>query len=269
MPGVEWILLYIVLGALVGFMAGLLGLGGGGILVPLLASIFTYQGIGTDNVVHLALGTSLACMIISSTASISAHASRGTIVWRVVGGMAPGIILSAFLVTQVAASVNPAYITLFFVLCMALVAGHIFLNWQPKPSQKPTTFRGLIVAGVGIGFVSALAAVGGGFLTIAYLVYKNMDIQRAVGTSAAIGFPIAITGAVGYTISGWSKILSNPYTLGYIYVPAFLAISLGSSIAAPYGARSSHSLPEAYLKKIFAVISLVLSIKMLVSFVQF
>jgi len=136
MPGVEWILLYIVLGALVGFMAGLLGLGGGGILVPLLASIFTYQGIGTDNVVHLALGTSLACMIISSTASISAHASRGTIVWRVVGGMAPGIILSAFLVTQVAASVNPAYITLFFVLCMALVAGHIFLNWQPKPSQK-------------------------------------------------------------------------------------------------------------------------------------
>lgn len=269
MPGVEWVLLYIALGVLAGFMAGLLGLGGGGILVPLLASIFTYQGISVDNVVHLALGTSLTCMIISSTASIRAHASRGAVVWRVVGGMAPGIILGAFLVTQVAANVNSAYIALFFVLFMTLAAGQMVLNWQPKPSQKPTTFRGLIVAGVGIGSVSALAAVGGGFLTVAYLGYKNVDIQRAIGTSAAIGFPIAITGAVSCMISGWSKTLGDPYTLGFIYVPAFLAISIASSIAAPYGARCSHSLPEAYLKKIFAVISLVLSIKMLVSFVQF
>lgn len=111
--------------------------------------------------------------------------------------------------------------------------------------------------------------MGGGFLTVAYLGYKNVDIKKAIGTSAAIGFPIAITGTIGYMMSGWSKTLSDPYTLGYIYVPAFLAISIASSITAPYGARCSHSLPEAYLKKIFAVISLILSIKMLVSFVQF
>ena len=135
-PGIEWILLYMVLGAVVGFMAGLLGLGGGGILVPLLASIFTYQGINVDNVVHLALGTSLTCMIISSTASIRAHASRGAVEWQVVRGLAPGIILGAFLATQVAAHVNSVYIALFFALFMAIVAEaavcQLAIKAQPK-----------------------------------------------------------------------------------------------------------------------------------------
>ncbi|RFC34945.1 MAG: putative membrane protein YfcA [Candidatus Nitrotoga sp. SPKER] len=269
MPNIEWITLYIVLGAFVGFMAGFLGLGGGGILVPLLASIFIYQGMSEDSVVHLALGTSLACMIISSSASIRAHAARSTVMWPVVRGMAPGIMVGAFLTAQVASTINPSYIALFFTLFMALIAGQMYLNWQPKPSQKPTSFRGLIVAGIGIGSVSALAAVGGGFLTVAYLGYKNIDMKKAIGTSAAIGFPIAVTGTIGYMMSGWTKTLNDPYTLGYIYVPAFLVISIASFITAPYGARYSHSLPEAYLKKIFAAISLILSIKMLVSFAQF
>jgi uncharacterized membrane protein YfcA len=269
MPGIEWILLYMMLGVLAGFMAGLLGLGGGGILVPLLTSIFAYQGINVDNGVHLALGTSLTCMIVSSAASIRAHASRGTVEWRLARGLAPGIILGAFLASQVAAHINSVYIALSFTLFMALIAGQLFVNWQPKPSQKPIYFRGLIVAGVGIGSVSALAAVGGGFLTIAYLGYRNVDIKKSIGTSAAIGFPMAITGTVGYLISGWSKTLSNSYTIGFIDVTAFLAISIASFIAAPYGAGYSHRLPEAYLKKIFAIISLVLSIKMLLSVVQF
>ena len=268
MPSIEWIVLYIVLGAFVGFMAGFLGLGGGGILVPLLASIFIDQGMGIDSVVRLALGTSFACMIISSSASIRAHNSRGAIVWHVVRGMAPGIILGAFLTAQVAANINSTTIALFFALFMALIAVQMFFNWQPKPSQKPTSLRGLIVAGVGIGSVSAVAAVGGGFLAVAYLAYKNVDMKNAIGTSAAIGFPIAIVGTIGFMMSGWSTTLNDPYTLGYIYVPAFLAISIASSITAPYGARCSHGLPEAYLKKIFAAISLLLSIKMLVSFVQ-
>lgn len=269
MSGIEWVVLYIVLGAMVGFMAGLLGLGGGGILVPLLASIFTYQGMDADHVVHLALGTSLACMIMSSTASTRAHAARGTVVWRVVRGMAPGIMLGTFLTTQIATYINAAYIAVFFALFMALIAGQLFLNWQPTPSQKPTTFRGLLIAGIGIGSVSALAAVGGGFLTVAYLGYKNMDIKKAIGSSAAIGLPIAITGAAGYMISGWSKTLNDAHTLGYVYAPAFLSISIASVIAAPYGVRCSQKLPEAHLKKIFAVISLLLSIKMLASFVRF
>ncbi len=265
MPSFEWILLYLALGSLVGFMAGLLGLGGGGILVPLLVTIFSYQGVGVDNAVHLALGTSLACMIISSTASIRAHASRQAIVWKVVYGMAPGIIAGAFLTSRIATRVNPVYIAIFFALFMALVAGQMFLNWKPKVSLKPAKYGGLLMAGTGIGSVSALAAVGGGFLTVTYLSYKNVDMKKAIGTSAAIGFPIAIAGTVGYMISGWSETSGDPYTFGFVYVPAFLLISVASVIAAPYGAGCSHSLPEAHLKKIFVAISLALSIKMLFS----
>jgi uncharacterized protein len=265
MPGIEWIALYIALGSFVGFMAGLLGIGGGGIMVPLLTFMFSYQGMDTENVVHLALGTSLACMIISSAASIRAHASRGAVMWRIVGAMAPGVILGAFLVTQVAANVNSVYVAFFFALIMALVAGLMFLNWQPRPSQKPTTVRGLMAVGAGIGAVSALVAIGGGFFTVAYLGYKNVEMKGAVGTSSAIGFPIAIAGTAGYLISGWSKTAGNPNTLGFIYLPAFLAIAVASVITAPYGARYAHSLPEEKLKKVFALIALILSIAMLVS----
>lgn len=269
MPALEWILLYIALGAFVGFMAGLLGVGGGGILVPLLTFIFSWQEIGVENSVHLALGTSLTCMIISSTASMRAHSARGAVVWKVVAGMAPGIIVGAFLATQVAAYVDATWVALFFGLFMAFVAGQIFLDWHPAPGRKPTTVGGLVVAGIGIGSVSALAAVGGGFLTLAYLGYKNVDAKKAIGTAAAIGFPIAIAGTLGYLISGWSKTVGAPNTLGFIYVPAFLAISITSYFAAPLGARFSHNLPAATLKRIFAVISLILSVTMLFSIAKF
>ncbi|OQW41249.1 MAG: hypothetical protein A4S08_02670 [Proteobacteria bacterium SG_bin4] len=265
MPDIEWIVLYMALGAIAGFIAGLLGFGGGGMLVPLLASIFTMQGMSTDNVVHLALGTSLACMIISSTASIRAHAFRGTVMWRAAGGMAPGIVIGAFLSAHAATNLNSTFIAVFFALFMALIALQMFVNWQPEPSKQPITLRGLLAAGVGIGSVSALTAVGGGFLTVAYLSYKSLDIKTAIGTSAAIGFPLAIAGTASYMISGWSITLSNPYTLGFIYMPAFLAVSIAGAIAAHYSARCSHRLPEAFLKKALAIISLLLSIKMLAS----
>lgn len=229
-----------------------------------LTSIFTYQGISVDNAIHLALGTSLACMIISSTASIYAHASRSAVVWQMAGGMAPGIILGAFVSTQIAANVNSAYIAIFFTLFMAFVAGQMFSNWQPKPSSKPATLGGLIAAGTGIGSVSVLAAVGGGFLAVAYLGYKNVNIKSAIGTSAAIGLFIAIAGTVGYMISGFPVTSSNPYTIGFIDVPAFLIIAITSTIAASYGARCAHGLPITCLRKIFAVIALILSIRMLI-----
>lgn len=268
MPGIEWILVYIALGAFAGFMAGLLGVGGGGILVPLLTFVFSWQHIGMENSVHLALGTSLTCMIISSSASMRAHAARGAVVWKVVAGMAPGIVLGAFAATQVAGHVNATGVAVFFALFMAFVAAQIFLDWRPQPGNKPATMGGLLAAGAGIGSVSALAAVGGGFLTLAYLGYKNVDVKKAIGTSAAIGFPIAVAGAVGYLVSGWSETLDEPHTLGFIYVPAFLAISIASYVAAPLGARCSHNLPEATLKRIFAVISLVLSVTMLLSIIE-
>ncbi len=182
--------------------------------------------------------------------------------------MAPGIIVGAFMATQVASQIDSTYIAIFFALFMALVALQTFLKWQPKPSKKPRTLFGLILAGIGIGIgsVSALAAVGGGFLTVVYLGFKNVDIKRAIGTSAAIGFPIAITGTIGYMINGWATTSDQSYTFGFIYVPAFITISIVSAISARYGVKCSHNMSDANLKKIFAIVCLALSIKMMISF---
>ena len=267
MPTIDVISLYLVLGAFVGFMSGLLGVGGGGILVPLLASLFTWQGMGKDHALPMALGTAMTCMILSSAASIRAHAARGAIAWRVAFGMTPGIMAGAFAITHLAVNLNPIYIAIFFALFMAIVAMQMFLNWKPAASKTPARLHGLLITGACIGSISALAAVGGGFLSVVYMGYKNMDLKKAIGTSSAIGFPIAITGAAGYMINGWSKTASLPFTFGYVYLPAFIAIAVSSVIAAPYGVRLSHGLPEVKLKKIFAVVSLMLSIKMMATFV--
>lgn len=180
--------------------------------------------------------------------------------------MAPGIMAGAFLVSRLAAHLDAAWISLFFALFMALVSARMFSDWQPQPRQSSATRAGMFGVGMGIGSVSALAAVGGGFLTIAYLVYNNIAMKRAIGTSAAIGLPIAIAGTAGYMVSGWSSTATTPYTLGFVYLPAFMAISVASAVAAPYGTRLAQRLPDQWLRRIFAVIALVLSVKMLVMF---
>ena len=261
----EWIVLYVTLGSLVGFLAGLLGAGGGGILVPVLAPIYVYQGITNDMSVHLAVGTALACMIISSSSSVRAHTSRGNVDWKIVRSMAPGIIVGAFIVTRLAAHVHSAVISLCFALMMGFIAWQYFFDWQPRTIGKPASRGEMLGVGTGIGMISALVAAGSGFLTVIYLGFKKVDIKRAIGTSAAIGLPIAVAGTIGYLLGGWSATADTPYTLGYIYVPAFLSISITSSIAAPIGARFAHRLPGLYLKRVFAVIALAMAIKMLIS----
>lgn len=268
MGGSEWWVLYLGLGALAGFMGGLLGLGGGGILVPLLASAFARQGMPPEQALHTALGTALTCMIVSSTASLRAHAAQANVDWRIAAGMAPGIVLGALLVTQFAQRLDAAAISLFFSLFMLLVAARLYVDWQPARSHSPPRLPGLLGAGAGIGAVSALAAVGGGFLTVAYLNYKRVEMKRAVGTSAAIGLPIALAGTAGYMLAGWAESRGAPYALGYIHLPATAAIAAGSTLAAPLGARCSRRLPDVYLKRIFAGISLALSLHMLNSFLR-
>lgn len=265
--GAEWVVIYGVLGALVGFLAGLLGVGGGGLLVPLLAMMLRYQGMAAEHVVHYALGTAFACMIVSSAASIRAHARQRQVVWHVFFSMAAGILIGTYAMTRAAAQVHSGYIALFFAAFMALIAMQMFMNWKPAPSRRPTTFWGLGFAGIIIGSVSALAAVGGGFLTITYLTYKHLPMKRAIGTSAAIGLPIALAGTMGYALNGWQQTANDPRMWGFIYLPAFVMISLTSIIAAPAGARLAQRLEDVQLKRIFAIICVLLSVKMVMAVV--
>jgi len=262
---IEWLLSFLLLGAFVGFMAGLLGIGGGGIMVPVLTSVFLQQGVPVENVIHLALGTSMASIIVTSISSLRAHNAKGGVIWKVVKKMSPSIVLGALLATFLAASLSTVCLAVFFALFMAYVSVQMFLNRKPKPSRELAGNVGLFAAGSGIGAISALVSIGGGSLTVPYLTWQNIDIKKAIGTSAAIGLPLSIAGTLGYLINGWASSLSQGLTLGYIYLPAVVLVSTTSFFTAPYGAKLAHQLPVPVLKKIFAILLIVLSIKMLIS----
>jgi len=264
---VEWVILFLVLGSFVGFMAGLLGIGGGGILVPILTTVFIWQGIPVDKVVHLALGTSMASIIATSISSLRAHHASGGVLWHVVKGMTPGIIIGTFLSTFLVTHISSVVLAILFSLFMAFVSVQMFLNKKPKPSRELIGRRGLFFAGSGIGGISAMVSIGGGSLTVPFLTWQNVDIKKAIGTSAAIGLPISIAGTFGFLINGWGNSSVEAYVFGFVNLPAVLLISIASFTTAPLGAKLVHKLPVPVLKKIFALLLIILSMKMLFSVV--
>ena len=265
MLNIEFILLFLLIGCFVGFIAGLLGVGGGGLMVPILTSIFLFKGVPVDSVVHLALGTSMASMVITTFSSFRAHASRRSVIWKVARGMSIGIIVGTFLATFIASYMSSFYLAIFFSLFMAYVSSQMFLNKKPKPSRELAGNIGLFLAGSAIGAISALVSIGGGAFTVPFLTWQNVEIKKAIGTSAAVGFPISIAGTIGYLVNGWPNTSPGEYMFGFVYLPAALLISATSFFAAPYGAMLSHKLPVSILKKVFGVLLFCLSIKMLTS----
>lgn len=258
-----WWLSYPLLGAFVGFFAGLLGVGGGGILVPMLTTLFLAQGFDLAQVVHMALGTSMASIMLTSVSSLRAHHAHGAVRWNVVRGITPGVLIGTFAATFIAARIDTAALAIFFVLFMAYVALQMLLNIKPKPSRELPGAFGLAAVGLGIGGVSALVAIGGGSLSIPFMTWCNVKVHDAIGTSAAIGLPIAVAGTIGYLVNGWGSPGMPALTFGYIYLPALVLVAVVSMIVAPYGARLAHRLPVAILKKIFAGVLMLLCAKML------
>lgn len=260
---IEWLLAYLALGAFVGFFAGLLGVGGGGIMVPMLTALFAAQRFPAEHLVHLALGTSMAAIVMTSIASLRAHHAHGAVRWDIVRGVTPGVLLGTFAGTFIAARVASAPLAIFFGCFMAYVAVQMVLNIKPKPARELPGNAGLACVGAGIGGISALVAIGGGSLSVPFMTWCNVKMQNAIGTSAAIGLPIALAGATGYLLNGWATSGLPEWSVGYVYVPALLLVSLVSTFTAPIGARLAHRLPVASLKKIFAGVLILLSAKML------
>ena len=259
------ILTFIVIGAFVGFMAGLLGIGGGGILVPVFTAIFVNQHVPLENVVHLALGTSMACITITSLSSMRAHHANGAVVWPLVKRMTPGVVLGTFLATFLAANTSSKSLAVFFAIFMAYVSFQMFRNTDKQVGVKSAGKVELTAVSFGIGAISALVSIGGGSLTVPYLTWRTVDVKKAIGTSAAIGFPIAVTGTVGYLINGVLSGGDMPNSLGFIYWPAVLLVSVLSFFTAPIGAKFTQRLPVKTLKKVFGLLLILLSLKMLAS----
>lgn len=254
---------YLLIGAFAGFFAGLLGVGGGVIVVPALTIIFTAQGFPAREVLHLALGTSMATILFTSLSSLRAHHAHQAVGWSVVRRLTPGILIGTWFGAQLATHISSRPLSIFFVGFMLLLSLQLVINLRPTPSRQLPGLFGLSVAGSVIGAIASLAALGGGALTVPYLTWCNMPPHRAIGTSAAVGLPIAIGGTLGYLWNGWALPGLPPGSLGFVYLPALGVILLASVLAAPLGARLAHRLPIKVLKRVFAGLLLLLSAKML------
>ncbi len=263
MPELQWLMAYMGLGALVGLLAGLFGIGGGGVMVPVLTMLFVAQGFPTEHLVHMALATSMAAIVPTAVASLRAHHRHAAVLWPVVARMTPGILFGTFAATFIASYITAKPLAIFFSIFMSFVALQLFLDRKPTPSRQLPGTAGLTAAGAGIGGISALVAIGGGSLTVPFLAWCNVAIPVAIGTSAAVGLPVALAGAGGYLVNGWQIHDLPEFTLGFIYWPAVLSVASLSLLTAPLGARLAHQLPVKLLKKLFGVLSLLLALQML------
>ena len=258
-----WFLGYLALGAFAGFFAGLLGVGGGAIMVPVLALMFAAQGFADAHLMHVALGTSMATIIFTSISSLRAHHAHGAVIWPIVRAIAPGIVVGTILGAQIAGRVPTRPLALFFAAFISYVAVQMILNVKPTPSRQLPGPAGMAGVGGFIGLVSALVAIGGGSLSVPFMTWCNVKVHHAIGTSAAIGFPIALAGTIGYLIAGYGATNLPAGSFGFIYLPALGATVVASMLVAPFGAKVAHSLPVATIKKVFAGVLILLSAKML------
>ncbi|WP_333614982.1 sulfite exporter TauE/SafE family protein [Psychrobacter sp.] len=257
------ILIFLIIGALAGFAAGLFGVGGGTIIVPLLFIVFTQMDYSPDSIMHLALGTSLATIIVTSISSLMAHNKKGAVMWLVFKNLAPGLAIGCFLGAGIAGQISGLYLQLIVGVFLLWVAYKMFFaGKKPVASQVnaggahaelPSKPKQLAAGGV-IGIASAIFGIGGGSLTVPYLTRYNVVMQKAVGTSAACGLPIAIAGALGFMFFGMQQQVDVPNTIGFVHIYAFLGISIMSFFTAKLGAKVAHILSPELLKKCFAIL---------------
>ncbi len=259
------LVIYGTVGAVVGILAGLLGVGGGGVIVPLLVFVFHMQRVADEITMHLALGTSLASIVFTSISSFMAHHRRRAVHWRTVRLIVAGIVAGTLFGSSVAAQLTTGFLKAFFALFLYIVSIQLLLNRPPKPSRELPGFIGMSGAGLVIGFLSSLVGIGGGSLSVPFMAWCNIAIHQAIGTSAAIGLPIALAGTLGYLIGGWDSPSLPAHAVGFIYLPALLGIAGVSVLTAPLGVRLAHRLPVDRLRKIFAVMLILIGTRMLFS----
>ena len=261
-PVYSIILLYSALGALAGILAGMLGIGGGLVIVPMLVFAFSWQHFPDPVIMHLALGTSMASIIFTSVSSFWAHHQRGAVQWVVVRRIVPGILVGTFLGSCLAARMSTGFLKVFFVLFLYYVGTQMLLNRKPKATAQIPGLLGMLGVGSVIGAFSSLVGIGGGTLSVPFMIWCNLPVHTAIGTSAAIGFPIAIAGTLGYIYNGLQATGLPEYSVGFIYLPALAGLVCASVMTAPFGVRLAHSLPVERLKRVFAVVLFVVATRM-------
>lgn len=257
------IILFCAVGALVGTLAGLLGIGGGIVMVPALIFLLPGLDVAGSVLSQMAVGTSLACICIISISSTRAHHRRGGVRWDIIFSMAPGMVVGALFGAWVAHFLSSLMLQRIVGLAAVVLGVKMFLGAQPAAHRDVPSKPGLIGVGTVIGAMSSLIGIGGGSVTVPYLSWCNVDMKQAVGTSAACGIAIAWSGVAGFLVAGWGESGTGIASFGYVSLPAFAAIALCSILFVPVGASLAYKLPAKALKRVFAVLLVVVGVKML------
>lgn len=254
---------YLLVGGVAGVIAGLLGVGGGVVIVPALIWMFGVQNVEPAILTHMAVGTSLGTIIMTSISSIRAHQRRGAIIWGAVRRLAPGIVIGAWIGAAVADFMPSELLQRVFACFIIFVGVQMLAGWSTGAHRALPGPVGMFFGGNLIGAVSAIVGIGGGTLTVPFLSWCSTGMRNAVATSAACGLPIALAGTLGFVVTGWGDPHLPKWSFGYLYLPALLGIISASYITAPLGAKLAHTLPIPVLKRVFAVLLLFLGVKML------
>jgi len=253
----EWTLVaeLLALGCFTGFLAGMLGIGGGMLLVPFMTFILSQRGVPSALAVKMAIATSMATILFTSISSVRAHHKRGAVRWDVVKTLAPGIVAGGLLAgAGIFALLKGSTLALVFALFVSFSATQMLLDKKPKPSRELPGPTGRFAAGGLIGFISGLVGAGGGFISVPFMTWCNVAMHSAVATSAALGFPIALANTVGYVVGGWTMASPLPGSVGYVWLPGLALIACASVLFAPLGAKAAHAMNVKQLKRVFALL---------------
>lgn len=264
---IDWWWAYLALGAFVGFFSGMLGIGGGSMMVPVLAFIFAAKGFGAQHAVHLALGTGISTILFTSVVSVRAHHLRRSVNWHAFRTMAAGVLAGTFAGALLAGKLDVRLLSILFTALIFYFSFQMMRTQEARPTGVLPGAAAMSGFGAVIGFISSLTATGGASVVVPFLVKRNVPIHEAIGTAAAVGWPVAVAGTAGYVIAGWSTPGLPRYSVGYVYLPALAMVVASSMLMAPVGAAVAHRTPGRRLKQVFALVLFTLATTMLVKFV--
>ena len=253
----------LALGAAVGFVAGLLGVGGGLLLTPFFTFLLASRGVAAERVVHMAVATSLATIVFTSASAVRAHHRRGAVAWRIVWLLTPGLLVGSWIGPWLGRRLSAAALAAGFTAFVVVAAAQMALDTRPAGARTLPAAPGMFAAGGVIGIVSGLVGAGGAFVSVPFMTWCNVTIHTAVATSAALGFPIALAGTLSNVFYGLSAPGLPAGSLGFVWLPGLLVVSAASVLTAPLGARTAHRLPVRSLRRGFALLLLLLAGRML------
>ena len=248
------ILMLMLCGAISGYLAGLLGIGGGMILVPFMILVFNHLGFNQEVIVHMAIATGMATILFTTTSAIWAHHKHSSIDWRLVASLSPGMVFGGLVGgSELFEALKTSWLSLFFAVFIVYTSIQMLLNKKPKAGRDLPGTLGLFSFGAFAGALASLVGAGGAFITVPFMLWCNVKPHTAMATSSGLGFPIAAAATIGYMYGSWGNPDLPAGSLGFVYLPAVACIVTVSIFTAPLGAKMARKLDIAQLKRVFGI----------------